>query len=154
VHEWIKRLPEPGALEERTRFAGRLGALLGGPPLALAKRAEPLLRRDVAAIFKRFDVVLTPTTAQLPPRVGESDGLSWWATSNKASAACPFAWAWNVLGWPALSVPAGFSRGGLPIGAQLLGGEGDEATLLALGAQLETVERWDDARPAPPMGLD
>jgi len=42
-----------------------------------------------------------------------------------------------VTGWPGLSVPAGHTAAGLPIGAQLLGRENDEATLLALGAELE-----------------
>ena len=54
---------------------------------------------------------------------------------------------WNMLGWPALSVPAGVSRAGLPMGAQLLGRPCDEGTLLRLGAQLESVEQWHERRP-------
>jgi len=63
------------------------------------------------------------------------------------SASCPYCFVWNTLGWPALDVPAGLSRSGLPIGAQFLGRECDEATLLALASQLESVERWTDRRP-------
>jgi amidase len=64
------------------------------------------------------------------------------------ASACPYAWPWNVLGWPGISVPAGLTATGLPIGAQLLGRENDEATLLALAAQLEGVERWAQQRPS------
>lgn len=72
-----------------------------------------------------------------------------WATSTAASAACPFAWAWNVTGWPGLNVPAGLSAAGLPLGAQLLGRENDEATLLALAGQLEAAAEgeWTKRRP-------
>ena len=47
-------------------------------------------------------------------------------------AACPYAWPWNVLGWPAVNVPAGFTPDGLPLGAQLLGpaGSGQPGTRL------------------------
>jgi amidase len=67
-------------------------------------------------------------------------GRGYWATSTAASATCPFAFAWNVVGWPGISVPAGLTASGLPIGAQLLGRESDEATLLALAGSVERAE--------------
>jgi amidase len=148
VHAWLRdRTPDHGALEPRTRVHARFGRALSGPPLRIARAAEPALRRRIGGIFARFDVVLTPTTAKPPPRIGELDGRGYWATSTAVSAACPFAFAWNVTGWPGLSVPAGFTREGLPIGAQLLGRENDEATLLALGAELEAAGDDDWGRP-------
>jgi amidase len=138
VHGWLaEHAPEDGELEPRTSVHARLGGLLSGPPLRAARAAEGRMARRIGGIFEEVDVVLTPTTAKPPPRIGAVEGRGYWATSNAASAACPFAWAWNVIGWPGLSVPAGFSSAGLPIGAQLLGRRNDEATLLALGAQLE-----------------
>jgi amidase len=62
--------------------------------------------------------------------------------------ACPYAWPWNVLGRPAVNVPAGFTTAGLPLGAQLLGPAGGEARLISLAAQLEQVEKWADRRPS------
>ncbi len=98
------------------------------------------MRRRVGRIFERCDVVLTPTTAKPPPRIGALDGKGYWVTSNTAAATCPFAFAWNVTGWPGISVPAGLTASGLPIGAQLLGRENDEATLLSLAGQVERAE--------------
>jgi amidase len=150
VRVWCERVQDRSVLEPRTRVAVRVGRALGGPPLRIARRAEPALQRRIGRIFDRADVVLTPTTAFAAPRVGSLDGQGWWKTSTTASALCPFAFAWNVLGWPALSVPAGHTASGLPVGAQLLGRECDEATLLALGAQLQASEAWADRRPGLP----
>jgi amidase len=59
----------------------------------------------------------------------------------------PFAAPWNVLGWPAVSVPAGLSPDGLPLGVQLVGRPGSEATLLGLAAELERARPWPRIAP-------
>jgi amidase len=141
VDEWLRtHVEDRSVLEPRTRTHGRIGKMLGGVPLRLSRAAEPALRRRAGRIFDRFDLVLTPTTAKPPPRIGAFEGRGYWATSSKASTTCPFAFAWNVVGWPAISIPAGLTSNGLPIGAQLLGRENDEATLLALAASVEQAE--------------
>jgi amidase len=138
VDAWLRAHGEDrSALEPRTRMHARFGRTLSGLPLRLSRAAEPALQRRLGGIFERCDVVLTPATAMPPPRIGALAGRGYWATSTTASATCPFAFAWNVVGWPAISVPAGFTSKGLPIGAQLLGRESDEATLLSLAAQVE-----------------
>jgi amidase len=138
VDEWVSvHVEDRSTLEPRTRTHARLGKALRGLPLRLSRAAEPPLRRRVGRVFERCDVVLTPTTAKPPPRIGALDGRGYWATSSRASAICPFAFAWNVVGWPGISVPAGLTSEGLPIGAQLLGRENDEATLLSLAGSIE-----------------
>jgi amidase len=146
VREWAERVPEPARLDPRVREAARHGRLLS-PLMPVARLAEEVARRRVGRVFRRFDVVLTPTTAQPPLPVGRCEGLSAWETDKTMIAACPYAWPWNVLGWPGLSVPAGFTGDGLPIGAQLLGPANSEPRLLALAAQLEQAERWDERWP-------
>ena len=89
-------------------------------------------------MFETHDLVLTPTTAKPPPRIGELDRRGYWVTGSAASETCPYAFPWNVTGWPAISVPAGRTAEGLPIGGQLLAHEGQEGLLLAVAAQLET----------------
>jgi amidase len=150
VHGWIEAHSATRAdLEPRTRAHDRLGRALRGLPLTAARAAERPLARRIGRIFEDADLVLTPTTATPPPRIGELDDRGYWQTSNVASEACPFAWPWNVLGWPGISLPAGFTDAGLPIGAQLLGPRNGEATLLALGAELETAAEgaWTDSIP-------
>ncbi len=143
---WARRFPG-AAFERATRSEIRLGRLLDGRALRFARGLEPHYQRKIGRVFDRVDVVLTPTTARMPLPVGALAGLGWWRSGQVASEACPYCWVWNTLGWPGLSVPAGFGAAGLPIGAQLLGRPCDEATLLALGAQLEAVERWEERRP-------
>ncbi|WP_431043937.1 amidase [Streptomyces sp. P1-3] len=147
LRDWADRVPDRSLLDARTRTAARTGRLLGGGPLRLARAAELPLRRRVGELFRRYDVVLTPTTAVPPPRVGAMARLSGWATDRAMIAACPYAWPWNVLGWPGVNVPAALTGDGLPLGAQLLGPANSEPTLLSLAAQLEADQRWHERWP-------
>ncbi|MCP2339627.1 amidase [Actinomadura rupiterrae] len=149
VADWLDGMPNPRP-EARTEVEAKIGRIAGRRLLPLARRLDPYFRRRVGRIFQTADVVLTPTTAQLPLKVGAFDGAGYQRTQSGVAAACPYAWTWNVLGWPGVNVPAGFSKDGLPIGAQLLGHDSDEATLISLAAQLEAVEGWADKRPADP----
>lgn len=152
--ERVREAPFPALLDRRTRDAARLGGLLGGVPLRAARRAEAVLHRRIGGFFTSYDVVLAPTTAAPPPRIGSMLELSGLATDRAMIAACPYAWPWNVLGWPGVNVPAGFVGGGLPVGAQLLGPANSEPLLLSLAAQLEAELRWHEAWPAQAVASD
>ncbi|KUN86324.1 amidase [Streptomyces griseoruber] len=149
IAEWVADAPFPALLDPRTRDAARLGRLLGGAPLRAARRAEAVLHRRIGGFFASYDVVLAPTTAAPPPRIGAMLHLSGFATDRAMIAACPYAWPWNVLGWPGVNVPAGFTPGGLPVGAQLLGPAHSEPLLLSLAARLEAELRWHEHWPEP-----
>ncbi|MES4887914.1 amidase [Streptomyces sp. NPDC096012] len=147
IAERALEAPDFMLLDPRTRGASRLGRLLGGAPLRAARRAEAVLHRRIGGFFRSYDVVLAPTTAAPPPRIGALAGLSGFATDRAMIAACPYAWPWNVLGWPGVNVPAGFVDGGLPVGAQLLGPAGSEPLLVSVAAQLEAELRWHEVWP-------
>ena len=147
LHAWLDRLPDHSLLDPRTRHNARIGRLLAGRVLRIGRALERPMRWQVGAIFRDFDVVLTPSTAQPPLRVGAIEGLKDWPTDKVIVAACPYTWPWNALGWPAVSVPAGLTADGLPVGAQLMGPANSEAELISLAAQLEQVERWDERWP-------
>ena len=147
IRGWNQRVGAWAALDPRTRHNGRLGALLSGPVLTTAALLERRARARIGAIFRRADVVLAPTTAAPPLAIGALDGLGGWETDQVCAGACPYAWPWNVIGWPAVNVPAGLTPDGLPVGAQLLGNANSEPTLIALAAQLQAAERWQDRRP-------
>jgi amidase len=148
VHEWVAAVPDRSLLHSSTRSSASAGRWLGRPLLGLARRLEPFFQRTAGAIFQRADVVLAPTTAAPPFAVGAHHSLSSWGTDQMVAGACPYAWPWNVLGWPGVNVPAGVNRDGLPFGVQLLGPANTEGRLLSLAAQLERVERWHE-RVAP-----
>lgn len=146
IAEWANDAPFPALLDPRTRGAVRLGRLLRGAPLRAARRAEAVLHRRIGAFYESYDVILAPTTAAPPPRIGAMVELGGFATDRAMIAACPYAWPWNVLGWPGVNVPAGFVDG-LPVGAQLLGPANSEPLLVSLAAQLEAELRWHELWP-------
>ncbi|MFF2995057.1 amidase [Streptomyces sp. NPDC057950] len=147
IAERVRDAPHPHLLDPRTREAARLGRLLGGAPLRVARRAEATLHRRIGALFDTYDVLLAPTTAAPPPRVGSMANLSGLDTDRAMIAACPYAWPWNILGWPGVNVPAGFVGEGLPVGAQLLGPAHSEPLLVSLASQLEDDQRWHERWP-------
>lgn len=148
LYELAKTLPDRSLLDTRTRQNLRTGALLSGPILRWARRQEPRLHRSIGRLYDDVDVVLMPTTAQPPLPARALRGLSGTKTDAVVVGACPMTWPWNVLGWPGVNVPAGFTDDGLPIGVQLLGNDSSEELLISLAAQLEGVERWDERWPA------
>jgi amidase len=152
VHEWSKRVPDPSLLDERTRSTAQIGGVLSKTVLPIARRLERRFQRRIGSIFADVDVLITPTSASAPLPIGKTDGLSSWSTQQIIAGACPYAWPWNVLGWPGVSVPAGLTSEGLPFGVQLLGPANSESVLLSLAAHLEQVERWHER--TPPYAFD
>ena len=96
-----------------------------------------------------YDVMLTPTLAQPPAKVGQlrNDDDPVQDFENQKNYA-PFTAPYNMSGQPAVSVPLHWTDDGLPIGVQLVGRPGDEVTLLRLAAQIEAAEPWAHRKPA------
>jgi amidase len=142
------RLPM-GALERRTRAEARLGRLLrrvrpapSGPPGRVLARYR--------AWFADHDVLLTPTLAQPPLRVGAYQGKGLARTVLGLTGYMPFPPPLNLVGFPAAAVPAAVSADGLPLGVQLAAAPGGEALLLSLARQLETLRPWPRHAPLEP----
>ena len=94
-------------------------------------------------------MVLAPTTALPPSLVDEYDDRGPLATDRAMIRACPVTWPWNLLGWPSINIPAGFTSDGLPIGVQLMGPADSEPLLISLAAALEGVNGWMAKQPEP-----
>lgn len=96
-----------------------------------------------------YDVMLTPTLAQPPAKVGQlrNDDDPVRDFENQKNYA-PFTAPYNMSGQPAVSIPLHWTDDGLPIGVQLIGRPGDEVTLLRLAAQIEAAEPWAHRKPA------
>ena len=140
-------------LEPRTRIILRERGDISGARYAAAVDWIHALGRVFAAFLQDFDVILTPTLTREPPRIGELDAfderLSLAEMMEHFHSYSPFTALFNATGQPAMSVPLYWTAGGLPIGAHFAGRFGDEATLLALAAQLEQAQPW--ASRIPPV---
>jgi amidase len=129
------------ALEPRTRAEARVGRLLRRVRPAPSGPPERVLAR-YRAWFADHDVLLSPTLAAPPLRIGAYHGRGLGRTILGLSAYMPFCPPLNLVGFPAASVPATTSADGLPIGVQLAAAPGGEGLLLSLARQLETLRPW------------
>ena len=109
--------------------------------LIKAQRIRTLIVREMRQALGQADVIATPTTPDTAPP-GLPTGLP----------AVPileprFTRVWNLVGFPAISVPCGFDSQGLPIGLQLGGRAFDEATMLRVASAYEGATTWSATRP-------
>lgn len=140
-----ERVERPDRLQRRTKGFARMGGSIPRPLLDWALREDDTER--MRPFFERHDVLLTPVSAVPPVRAGQWEGLGAVRTFLGMVQAYPFALEWNLTGQPSISVPAGVSADGLPIGMQLVGRHGEESMLISLAAQLEGELRWTERRP-------
>jgi aspartyl-tRNA(Asn)/glutamyl-tRNA(Gln) amidotransferase subunit A len=96
-----------------------------------AQQIRTLIRRDFDDAFHHVDAVLTPTTPSAAFALGAK------ATPLEMYLGDIFTMSCNLAGLPGISVPCGLTKGGLPIGAQLLGKPLDEATILRAAHVIE-----------------
>jgi aspartyl-tRNA(Asn)/glutamyl-tRNA(Gln) amidotransferase subunit A len=107
-----------------------------------AQRVRTLVRRDFQQAFERVDVIAAPTTPGVAFKFGEKeDPLQMYLNDV-------FTIPVNLSGLPGVSVPAGFTMAGLPIGLQLIGRAFDEAMLLRVAHAYERATAWHDRKPA------
>jgi amidase len=142
------------AVEPHIAHQRRLSGEVGAYDYVLAARTLELLsRREVARWGRDFDVLLTPTSAILPPLAGailEAQHAAPDQPVPDVVASVSFTAFANVTGLPAISLPLHATDEGLPVGVQLTGGPWQEATLIRLSAQLEQAVPWADRRPSVP----
>ncbi len=147
VYETVSALAHPERVERRIAALARIGGMIpqGVLDWALGRRAQYTARLNEP--LADHDVLLTPVTPTPAPKIGAREGRGWLRTSIEASATVPYVACWNFTGQPACSVPAGFDADGLPRAVQLVGRPNDEATLVALAAQIEAERPWTQDRP-------
>jgi amidase len=105
---------------------------------AAAQASKDLLQRRVDAWFgDAVDAWILPTSCILPPRVGQYDGLGGEALFRAVTPIGAYTAPFNVSGQPAVSLPLGLSKAGLPIGVQIVMHQRDDRRLCGFAAQLE-----------------
>jgi amidase len=145
-------LPVPpervGELRPLTRELRARGLALSAQDAMEAMLALRLFSRRFLQATAGYDVLLAPVCTMTPRPVGwfdaDGDGAEDFERQKRYAA---FTGLFNVTGQPAVSVPLHWTDAGLPIGTMLVGRPADEATLLALSAQLEAARPWAHRRP-------
>lgn len=107
------------------------------------------LYQALTAFFDRYDLLLTPTLTVVPfPHPGGPPGPAEInGTPIERFAGWHLTYPFNLTGQPAISVPCGFSRSGLPVGLQIAGPRHADAAVLRAAAAYEQAEPWADIRP-------
>ena len=164
------RTPNPDNVEFTTWGLNLLGGELSAGAFVKAERYLRRASRFVGQFFAEYDVLLTPTLSVPPFTIGSLQPpaherlplkvlgrlraggiLELIGALDKAAEkifdVIPYPPLFNVTGQPAMSVPLHWNSENLPIGVQVVGRYGDEATLFRLAGQLEAARPWKDRRP-------
>ncbi len=143
------RLVDPQLLSAATRVPAWLGRHVSLEAVRRARRrGEQWVALITEQTFGDADVLLTPA---LPTPADPASNYKLSrpvATALRSSQRSAYTTPWNVAGFPAASVPAGFTDDGLPLAVQLVALPGRERTLLALAGQLQRAFDWTTHRPS------
>lgn len=164
----VGRRPRPFELEPETRILAAAGRHLSAAALVAAEAEMHRATRAMAAFHAAYDVLVTPTLAQPPQRVGGLELTRGERLGIQLAAAVPLGrildhvfetmsprsfdatgntMLFNQTGQPAMNIPLHVSASGLPIGVQVAARFGEEAALFRLAAQLEEAQPWADRVP-------
>ena len=143
------RLREHGeAFGEDVRMRLDRGLFLSAADYLAAQRARAFLIREATRALEGVDILVMPTTPEPAARI-EGDA------SHEARASLTLSVRYtrctnpfNLLGFPALSVPCGLSRDGLPIGLQIVGRRFEDATVLRVGHAYQQLTDWHRQQPS------
>ena len=112
------------------------GAGFSSTEYILARRSQTTLRHQFERFFRDYDVLLTPSTPIPAPLLDGPDAV------EQARKLTRFTAPFNLTGLPALSLPCGFTREGLPVGLQIVGPSWAEARVLRAGYAYERATDW------------
>lgn len=140
IHEkWLRERPQDyGALAREKLLAG---ALIRAADYINATRIRARLTKRFNALFSEVDVVITASSLDPACRIDDPAALE---HTYARQARAPF----NVTGNPALAVPVGFSKAGLPLGMQIVGRPFSEALVYRVGQAYEAATDWHTKHPA------
>ncbi|HEV8440188.1 MAG TPA: amidase [Methylomirabilota bacterium] len=145
---WLRDRPDEYDAGTRRRLL--TASLLPVTLYHQAERARALLRRQILELLEHHDLLLAPTAPGAAPLIasGRAPLGSRHEAAQRFFARRSYTTPASLAGVPALSLPCGFTSGGLPIGLQLLGRRFDEATLLRAGHAYERGTPWHTRRPS------
>lgn len=139
----------PDTVESSLRALLERGEVASAVQMSRALTCRDQLGRALGRFLDRYDLLLTPTLARLPPTLGwiDADSADLDEFLERMWRFSPFAPLANLAGAPSMSVPLEHSRSGLPIGLMFTAPQGGEGTLFSLAAELERAFPWKDSHP-------
>jgi Asp-tRNA(Asn)/Glu-tRNA(Gln) amidotransferase A subunit family amidase len=108
------------------------------------------MRQAVNGLFSELDVLVTPVTPTVAPELSTLPPPSSPQVATETGALLRFTRPFNFLGFPSLSVPVGFTAGGLPVAVQLTAAPWQDELLLEVARAMQDAIRWMDRRPVLP----
>ena len=129
----------------RTRLES--GFFISAADYVQAQRARTLLVQESRELLREVDILAGPALPVTAPTIGATRLQVGDSTVGATAALTQYTRAFNVNGFPAISVPCGFSREGLPIGLQLGGRPFDDGTVLRAAHAYEQATDWHLRRP-------
>jgi aspartyl-tRNA(Asn)/glutamyl-tRNA(Gln) amidotransferase subunit A len=145
----LRERPEDFDFASRRRLL--YGNLISGAQYVKLSRLRAVMRRDVMALLQDCDVLVTPTQAEVAPKIQTSTGLtSKDAVLRQFFGARAHRGTFSLAGVPAMSVPTGFSGEGLPMSMQIVGRPLAENTVFRFGHAYQARTGWQTRR--PPLG--
>ena len=148
-HETAGYFPTRAAdYSEEVRKRLEKGAGVRAVDYLKALEARKVVQADFAAAFARVDAIFAPTVPVAAPCIGEERVNIGSEEESVRSALLRLNRPANLTGLPAISIPCGFTRAGLPVGLQLIGRAFDEATLLRVAYAYEQAAGWRRRHPA------
>jgi aspartyl-tRNA(Asn)/glutamyl-tRNA(Gln) amidotransferase subunit A len=146
IHEpLLAESPDGYSPAVRTRLEGF--SALTAVDLVKGERARLRAIEELNGAFARVDCLITPTMPALPPRSGEEHITIGGHQETVLRTLVRFTAPFSLTGSPALSIPCGFSKAGLPIGLQLVARHGREDILFRLAAHFQRETDWHLATP-------
>lgn len=127
----------PDSIGADVRGLLQIGAGLSGTDIANAFHNGRTIRHRVASAIEQVDCILTPTT----PLPAHAFG------GGRAASVAKFTGAYNLLGYPAVSLPNGFTKDGLPIGLMIAAKPFQEQTALSVAQAYEAATDWKERLP-------
>jgi aspartyl-tRNA(Asn)/glutamyl-tRNA(Gln) amidotransferase subunit A len=113
------------------------GRLLAATDYVNAQRMRRVMQKNFAKLWKNIDLLATPTSAIIAPRIGQTAVEIEGIPEDTRMAATRFVRPFNVLGLPAISIPCGKGELNMPAGLQLVGKAFSEAKIFEAAAALE-----------------
>jgi aspartyl-tRNA(Asn)/glutamyl-tRNA(Gln) amidotransferase subunit A len=139
----------PELYQPMTRQRLERGAQVTAAAYIEGRRELDRLRRAVTSVFSSVDLLITPTTPILQATIQEAANSPGVPPAGGVASSLRNTQPFDVYGLPSISIPCGFSRGGLPIGLEISGPRLGEPMVLALAQAYEQATEWH--RHGPPM---